>query len=140
MTRLFSGLAFVVATAVLASAQAPASKWTPSRTPDGQPDLQGMWVNFDDTPFESSGPGRKPSDVNPPEHWTDHVSPTSAARRSMVVFPASGVVDLLPSAETERDYHLARVGDSWEHETPWVRCITRGVPGGMFPAQYQQWL
>src|SRR5262249_39807320 len=28
-------------------------KWTPaSRTPDGQPDLQGVWTNFDSTPME----------------------------------------------------------------------------------------
>jgi hypothetical protein len=129
-------IAFALATAVI-SAQAPASKrWTQPRTPDGQPDLQGTWVNFDNTPFESTGPGRKPSEVNPPEHWADHESPTSKARSSMVVEPASGVVPLLKSAEETRDYHLARVGDAPEHETPWVRCITRGVPGGMLPAQY----
>jgi len=129
-------VAIALATTVM-FAQAPASKrWTQPRTPDGQPDLQGTWVNFDDTPFESSGPGRKPSDVNPPEHWADHASPTSKARSAMVVEPASGVVPLLPSAEQTRDFHLARVGDAPEHETPWVRCITRGVPGGMLPAQY----
>ena len=134
--RALIALALAAVTSGLVLAQTSGSKWTLSRTPDGQPDFQGMWVNFDDTPFESTGPGRKPSEVNPPEHWTDHQSPTSSARRSMVVLPANGLVDLLPSAETERDFHLARVGDSWEHETPWVRCITRGVPGGMFPAQY----
>jgi hypothetical protein len=110
--------------------------WTLSRTVDGQPDLQGTWVNFDDTPFESTGPGRRPSDVNPPEHWTDHDSPTSKTRRSMVVEPADGLVPLLKSAEEKRDFNLARIGDSWEYETSWVRCITRGVPGGFFPAQY----
>ena len=134
--RFVSSVAVVVATTAM-FAQAPATKrWTQARTPDGQPDLQGTWVNFDDTPFESSGPGRKPSDVNPPEHWADHASPTSKARGAMVVEPASGIVPLLPSAEQTRDFHLARVGDAPEHETPWVRCITRGVPGGMLPAQY----
>ena len=134
--RVVASVAIVVTTTVM-FAQAPASKrWTQPRTPDGQPDLQGTWVNFDDTPFESSGPGRKPSDVNPPEHWADHASPTSKARSSMVVEPATGIVPLLPAAEQSRDFHLARVGDAPEHETPWVRCITRGVPGGMLPAQY----
>src|SRR2546426_9875845 len=29
-----------------------AKKWTPSRTPDGQPDLQGFWTNSTYTPLE----------------------------------------------------------------------------------------
>jgi hypothetical protein len=134
--RVGAAVVMTLMTAVM-FAQTPASKrWTQPRTPDGQPDLQGTWVNFDDTPFESSGPGRKPSDVNPPEHWADHGSPTSKARPAMVIEPKSGIVPLLTSAEENRDFHLARVGDAPEHETPWVRCITRGVPGGMLPAQY----
>ena len=39
-------------------------------------------------------------------------------------------------AEDKRDYDLAHLEDHYRHETPWVRCITRGVPGGMFPAGY----
>ena len=34
------------------SAQTP-QKWQPGRTPDGQPDIQGTWLNFDATPFEA---------------------------------------------------------------------------------------
>jgi hypothetical protein len=45
-------------------------------------------------------------------------------------------VPLLASAESVRDDKLAHIGDSWIYETPWVRCITRGVPGGFFPAAY----
>ena len=135
--RLIVVITVMLLASTLAAAQAPgARRYTAPRTPDGQPDLQGTWVNFDSTPFEASGPGRKPSEVNPPEHWADHSSPMSPPRRSMVVFPESGVVPLRPEAEAQRDYHLQRVGDHWQHETPWVRCITRGVPGGMFPAQY----
>jgi hypothetical protein len=110
--------------------------WTPQRTPDGQPDIQGMWVNFDSTPFEADEPARVATGVNPPAHWTDHDSPQAARRRSMVVQPSDGRVPVRPWAEAKRDYDLARIGDAPEHETPWVRCITRGVPGGMFPAGY----
>jgi hypothetical protein len=114
----------------------PDANYTPPRTPDGQPDIQGKWVNFDETPFEASGPGRRLTEVNPPEHWADHGSPVSARRRSMVVDPPDGLVPILPAAIELRDYNFAHVNDHWTHETPWVRCITRGVPGGMFPAQY----
>jgi hypothetical protein len=155
MTRiLLAGWAATVLTAVVAHAGGqstqsainhPASavrpmpaegKYVPPRTPDGQPDIQGKWVNFDETPFEASGPGRRVTDVNPPEHWADHGSPVSARRRSMVVDPPDGLVPILPAALELRDYNFARINDHWTHETPWVRCITRGVPGGMFPAQY----
>jgi hypothetical protein len=41
-----------------------------------------------------------------------------------------------PAAEAKRDYDLAHIGDSYEHMSVWDRCITRGVPGRMFPAGY----
>jgi hypothetical protein len=117
---------------------APRVEWT-QRTVDGQPDLQGTWVNFDSTPFEApvavTAAGANAS-VGPPDHWTNHDSPDSPRRGAMVVDPRDGRVPVLPWAEARRDYDLAHLSDSWVHETPWVRCITRGVPGGMFPAAY----
>jgi hypothetical protein len=35
-----------------AAQQAAAKPWTPARTPDGQPDLQGIWTNLTITPLE----------------------------------------------------------------------------------------
>src|SRR5262245_47570029 len=125
------------AVARVADAPSTASpSWKPHYTPDGQPDLQGTWVNFDGTPFEADETPRPGSDVNPPSHWMDHDSPQSKARRSMVVDPPNGRVPVMKWAEDKRDYDLAHIPDAPQHETPWVRCITRGVPGGMFPAGY----
>ena len=130
--------------AAFAYAQAPAPsgsaapKWTPRVTADGQPDLQGTWVNFDSTPFEvdTTGPLGSIPNVNPPAHWADHDSPMSPKRASMVVDPPDGRVPVMKWAEDKRDYDLAHLEDHYRHETVWVRCITRGVPGGMFPAGY----
>ena len=140
----FGVLSFVVVVPGLA-AQAPASApsksskaWVPARTADGQPDIQGTWVNFDGTPFETPGgvPAQPaaPAGVSPPSHWADHDSPVNARRLSMVIEPPDGKVPLLPWAEARREYDLDHLSDSYVHETPWVRCITRGMPAGMFPA------
>src|SRR5258705_12245802 len=36
-----------------------AGNWTVSRTPDGRPDLEGMWTNYDPTPFERLSAGEE---------------------------------------------------------------------------------
>jgi len=134
----------MVLAVALAHGQAPAPadsaapKWTPRLTADGQPDLQGTWVNFDSTPFEADqqAPSLFGNPVNPPAHWADHDSPLSPTRTSMVVDPPDGRVPVMQWAEERRDYDLAHLEDHYVHETPWVRCITRGVPGGMLPAGY----
>src|SRR4029450_14029824 len=64
--------------------------WTPARTPDGEPDLQGIWVNFDGTPFETPDaapprPAAPAPGINPPAHRADHASPTREGRRSVGV-------------------------------------------------------
>jgi hypothetical protein len=59
-----------------------------------------------------------------------------AARPSMVVDPPDGKVPVMKWAEDKRAYDLEHVADNWVHQTPWERCITRGIPAGMFPAGY----
>jgi hypothetical protein len=118
--------------------------WTPGRTPDGQPDIQGTWINFDSTPFEAPlaqpaapAPAAAPvANVGPASEFADHTHKVSTRRRSMVIDPPDGRVPVMKWAEDKRDYDLAHIPDAPEHETPWVRCITRGHPAGMFPAGY----
>jgi hypothetical protein len=55
---------------------------------------------------------------------------------SLIVDPPDGRVPLRPEAERQRDTMAARDTDSYEFMNVWDRCITRGVPGGFFPAGY----
>ena len=137
-----AALAAVLVTAPVLVGQS--KTFLPGRTPDGQPDLRGTWVNFDSTPFEAppaagesngapipSAPG-----INPPAFWADHDSPMKPARRAMVVDPPNGRVPVMKWAEDRRAYDLDHTQDHWVHQTSWERCITRGMPAGMFPAGY----
>src|SRR6266581_1645990 len=53
------------AAAAKSTATAPATKWTPSRMPDGRADLQGVWTNATYTPFE------RPVDLAGKEFFTE---------------------------------------------------------------------
>jgi hypothetical protein len=128
--RLFVGL-FVFASAVAAFGQSKPSIQGGPRTLDGHPDLEGMWLNFDNTPFERAPNGA----VAPPVYirGSDH-PPLVARRPSMVVEPLNGRVPVMAWAEKVRDDKVARIGDTWENGTTWDRCLTRGIPGAIFPA------
>jgi hypothetical protein len=134
----------LVALTWFTTASLDAQKWTPGRTPDGQPDIQGTWINFDSTPFEAPAPQAATAargssgepGVGPASEFADHTHKVSQRRTAMVVDPPDGRVPVLKWAEDKRDFDLAHIPDAPEHETPWVRCITRGYPAGMFPAGY----
>jgi len=144
---------------------APAVKvWAPTKTAGGQPDIQGIWTNPTITPFErpvelgnkatlteaevkemerkaaANSVDRAPKAGDPGSYnraWSDAGTKVVATRAtSLVVEPANGRVPVKPAAEARRDYDLAHVVDSYEHMSVWDRCITRGVPAGMFPAGY----
>jgi hypothetical protein len=125
----------------------PAATSSPSRTADGQPDLQGIWTNYDSTPFEVFDPSDKPGlysgdpdgtarGTGPASFPNDVTGRKLVARKSLVVDPPNGRVPIMPWAEERRNYGLAHIADSWEYQTTWERCITRGVPGGIFPTGY----
>ena len=60
----------------------------------------------------------------------------STGQTSMIVDPPNGRAPIRPEAEAARDYGFAHVEDHWVNHTVWDRCITRGVPGSMLPAGY----
>ncbi len=141
-----------------------AANWTAPKTPDGQPDLQGTWTNATITPFERPSDLADKSTLSPEEAaqaekraaanrvdrppapgdvgsynqvWFDSGTKVLATHQTaLVVDPPDGRVPLTPRAEKERDYKAAHNSDSYEYMSVWDRCITRGMPAGMFPAGY----
>ena len=142
------------------------TSWTPPRTPDGQPDLQGLWTNETITRFERpsqlagkqfltaeeasaleerTAQRRAEADRAPDpgivgsynQVWFDSGTRVLSTRQtSLVVDPPDGRVPVRPEAEEKRDYNFAKSADSYEYMSVWDRCISRGVPGSMFPAGY----
>jgi hypothetical protein len=69
--------------------------------------------------------------------WFDSGTKVVSTRQtSLVVEPADGRVPLRPEALRQREEYDLRNGDAPEFMSPWDRCITRGIPGGFFPAGY----
>jgi len=146
MTSYRVAITALVAFVFVAGLSAQSKPWQPGRTPDGQPDIQGTWLNFDGTPFEAAAPaaprpapaaGAAPApNINPAPEFADHTHKISERRKAMVIDPPDGRVQVLKWAEDKRDYDLEHIPDAPEHETPWVRCITRGYPAAFFPAGY----
>src|SRR6476469_10097748 len=140
-TVLATTLALLACTSLLAgwsqSARTPAT-WSMPRTGDGHPDLQGVWTNYDATPFERPAPGEAaaPRLAVSTQDWLVQEGPKSRVRASMVIDPPDGRVPLRPEAAAKRDELMALPSDALPRYGPWERCITRGVPGSLFPGAY----
>jgi len=155
---------------LFAAASAPAQEeWVNGRTPDGQPDLQGVWVNDTITPMERpasladrafltddeiqalearTAQRRRQADNNIEvtaggsvggynQIWLDSGdSVLSTGQTALIVDPPNGRAPIRESALRSRDFYFASVEDDYVYHTVWDRCITRGVPGSMLPAGY----
>ena len=142
-----------------ATRTAGAKPWTVAKTPDGQPDLQGMWVFTHDIPLETPGvPTRRRPGETTATAGSSHVAQRAAAtaraarrggsaaagddspfyvdrpavgprRPSLVVYPPDGKVPIRASATEKLNYLLDHFYDSYVYMTSAARCIARGVPG-----------
>jgi len=78
--------------------------------------------------------------TGPPGHWGERAR-RPCKQTSLVVDPANGrVPDMLPEARTrpvpEGAGNNNPKADSWEDFSYYIRCITRGVTGSIFPVIY----
>ena len=60
----------------------------------------------------------------------------STRQTSLIIDPPNGRAPLRDSAWQAREERLQHLEDDYLNFTPWDRCITRGVPGAMLPAAY----
>jgi hypothetical protein len=84
---------------------------------------------------------------NGPEHWYEFGQAVPTGQASLVIDPADGrIPPLTPTAQKKRrefDESMAgvpkdepRPGEWLETADPWLRCITRGLPGMFHPTGY----
>jgi len=78
--------------------------------------------------------------TGPPAHWGERAR-RPCRQTSLVIDPPNGKTpDLLPEAKTRHIPEGAGnnnpKADSWEDFSYYIRCISRGVPGSIFPVIY----
>ena len=172
-------LVATVALVALAFSALPASaqvervrdpNWTTPRTPDGHPDLQGLWGNKTITPIErregetraylseeeiatlnqQRAETQAAQDAAPAQryeaganvggygsYWLDSGDTVlSTGQTSFVVDPPTGRAPVQQWALDTKAQRLANEGDTYANMSVWDRCISRGVPGSMLPAGY----
>jgi hypothetical protein len=176
VVALFIG---VVAVPVSSLAQSESKS---SRTPWGDPDLQGDWTSqaelgvpferpkefgtrqelsdeefakaadrlrvererdnaeFDLETADRSNAGAVGSATSPPPHWLERGN--ASRRTSMVIDPPDGRIPEITAAARARQQRQVRGSfgngpfNGPADFTLYDRCITRGIPGSMFPAVY----
>ena len=144
----------------VAAGQAPAvptTGWS-ARTPWGDPDLQGVWTTWDETPLQAQDAAAAAEAARATQRAAGvyeagenqgsgggmsriHFSPVSARRPALVVDPPNGRIPVIPGKPVRRD--TAAMGDTWEAHTGWERCVAKGLlgrnlePGGDYDKAYR---
>ena len=148
--RIVCGLlAIVIALPSLAAAQPPApanyppyarpvTDYVPPRTPDGQPDISGLYVGIPlprnmETPVVPAVTQRNPANSEFMYSLNDRPKlPAGAIVRPAGVDPADGHIPLTPEAWAKRKEIMANQ-DKIEHLDGRVLCLAPGVPRTTVP-------
>ena len=166
LALLLLATAVVATTRAEGQARGKADRPNVPRTADGRPDLHGIWTNASLTPLErprnlgdraflteaeaaalearaersraTADEKLTPGDIGSyNQFWFDSGTKVLPTRQtSLVVDPPNGRVPVRPEAEARRDENLKRSTDNPEFMSVWDQCISRGVPGWVIPAGY----
>jgi len=97
-------------------------------------------AEFDVETADTANAGAVGSATSPPPHWLERGKPSR--RTSLVIEPANGRVPAMTAEARTRQQRAVRGSfgngpyNSTLDFTMYDRCITRGVPGAIFPAVY----
>jgi len=122
--RPFASIAPAVVVAVLLVIPQAAAAQTVARTPDGQPDIQGIWRPDVDGASHSVEEGPEPANA---------AIGGQRDRKRNTIIVGEGPQPTLPYqpwAEAKRREHLANVHTptKWSHLEPEDRCLLNGMP------------
>jgi hypothetical protein len=141
-----------------------AATWTAPRTPDGQPDIQGIWnsVNSFFTPLQRPDSVSADKTLSPEQlqtvleeeagrklensdrgtgayghEWYEYRRHELGTALSLIVAPPDGKIPpMTPWAKQKTTEMRARTFDSYAFMDPGDRCISRGILGMMLPTFY----
>jgi hypothetical protein len=103
-------------------------------------DRESRLAKQQQTDLQETVAGDQRVGTGPPSHWGERAR-RPCRQTSLVVDPPNGrTPDMLPEAKTRRvpegAGNNAPKADSWEDFSYYIRCISRGVTGSIFPVIY----
>jgi hypothetical protein len=116
-------------------------EYTQRRT-QGQRQLDTDNAEFDVATADTSNAGQVGSATSPPPHWLERGASAPSRRTSMVIDPPNGRLPAMTADGQKRALGAARGtfgGSAFTGPADlslWERCISRGLPGAIFPTVY----
>jgi hypothetical protein len=139
-TSLVSFVGIAEASGGGAQAPAAAKTWTPPRTLDGQPDIQGVWNNGMGGQYDVEGILGEVNDLlNVPADPFIIPRVRTQPDQSLVVDPADGKIPYQPWAAAKRREHLVNLFTPTKREQvdPDDRCFLNGAPRQVYGGGFQ---
>ena len=125
VAALVTVLTVIPGSATAQTSAAGDQTWTPSRTADGQPDIQGFWAN--------QGRRLATYNIQAMDGASDThslISGVQSDAHSLIVDPPDGKIPYLPWAQAKRQdvFDNHNNPTKWEHVDPHTLCWLSGIP------------